>query len=757
MDTPERVEYELFVSCLAGLEKPLAAELKTLGACRVRPLGGGVSAYADVQGAMRICLWSRLASRVMLVVGRANAGDANLLYEGVRRMAWEDVLAGGATIAVHAHGANEELRNTKFTSLKVKDALCDRVRERCGARPDVDADNPDASIDVRVRENRATVSLDLSGEPLNRRTYLRDDDGQDAALSCSLAAGVLALAGWDARAQGACLVDPACGDGALLLEAAAAACDLAPGLAREKWGFFAWAAFDADAWSGLLDEADERFEVGLSAAQVSDPSLARFVGVTASSPSVARARAYAKRAGLSCVVSVESRGVTDAAAAVERVAKNVHEDVAPSFLVASLLRGDDAATDAAPVADASAFVEAAAAAPSGARFAVAGDGGAVSFRFPASATTPFSLGRGRVETHGAVFSCPPSESHFILVPDSAGGAEHRVAVQEPASDQFAARLRKNAKERRKWARREGVSCYRVYDADLPDYNVAIDVYEGAGEAVGTTFLHVAEYQAPSSVDEGRARRRFEDAVAIASVVLGVRPEHVFCKVRRRERGGGQYARAARRSYVTWTQEGGYLFELDLSGYLDTGLFLDHRITRELVGSRAKGARFLNLFAYTGAATVHAAGGGAVETTTVDLSATYLDWAWRNMELNGFTGPEHSFVRSDVMDFITQTRRSPLRYDLIFVDPPTFSNSKAMGRRTWDVQRDHVELLVGVTRLLTKEGMAVFSCNLRTFKPDMQALAKYGVELEDVTASTIPHDFARNPKIHHCFFVRRRLG
>ena len=252
----------------------------------------------------------------------------------------------------------------------------------------------------------------------------------------------------------------------------------------------------------------------------------------------------------------------------------------------------------------------------------------------------------------------------------------------------------------------------------------------------------------------RAQRRFDDVLAIAPVALGVRPDHVFAKTRRRDKGGSQYRDAGSRSYVTHIDEGGYLLEVDFSGYLDTGIFLDHRITRQLVGSKAAGKRFLNLFAYTGTATVHAAGGGAVETTTVDLSQTYLDWARRNMEANGFDGPEHSFERADVMAWITECRRKPLRYDLIFADPPTFSNSKAMGKRTWDVQRDHVELLIGASRLLTEGGEIVFSCNLRSFKPDVDALARYGVVLENITAQTIPHDFERNPRIHQCYLARR---
>ena len=336
----------------------------------------------------------------------------------------------------------------------------------------------------------------------------------------------------------------------------------------------------------------------------------------------------------------------------------------------------------------------------------------------------------------------------------AGGKPQRVEVLEPASEQFASRLRKVFKERRKWAKREGVTCYRVYDSDLPDYAVAIDVYTGAGDARGNTYLHIAEYAAPASVDPDKARRRFNDALALAPVVCGIRPDHVFSKTRLREKGGSQYRNAGHRAYVTTVDEGDYRFEVDLAGRLDTGLFLDHRLTRELIGEKAEGARFLNLFAYTGTASVYAAGAGARSTTTVDLSQTYLDWAQRNMVANGFSGREHTFERADVMRWITEARRSGKRFDLIFVDPPTFSNSKAMGKRTWDVQRDHVELLIGVTHLLSEEGEAVFSCNLRNFKPYEEDLERYGVAIEDISAATIPEDFARTPKIHKCYIVRR---
>ena len=348
-----------------------------------------------------------------------------------------------------------------------------------------------------------------------------------------------------------------------------------------------------------------------------------------------------------------------------------------------------------------------------------------------------------------------AERREVTVFDVKANRERVIPVLEQTSEQFAARLKKNMKERRKWADRNFVTCYRVYDADLPDYAVAIDVYNGAEESRGETFLVIAEYQAPREIDHWRAANRLRDVLTLAPIVLGVDADKVFNRTRKQEKGGGQYRNAgAPRSRKATVEENGCMFEVDFGTYLDTGLFLDQRITRGKVAELAVGKSFLNLFAYTGTATVHAAVAGAKSTLTVDLSQTYLAWAARNMELNGCDGPEHGFVRADVLQWIVRACREKPRFDLIFVDPPTFSNSKAMGKNTWSVQRDHVMLLSHVVRLLAPGGEAVFSCNLRNFKPDYEALAAAGVAMEDITAQTIPYDFARNPKIHCCFKVRR---
>lgn len=777
---------EFFASCLTGFEQTLAGELKRLRIRHVRPLRGGVAFFGRPIDAERVCLWSRVASRVTAVVGRVNAGDAELMYAGVYDLPWEDVVAPGAKIAVRAHGTNEELRNTQFTALKVKDAICDSLRSRTGARPDVDADDPDALIEVRVRENRATVTFDISGESLHLRSYFDEKDEGDAVLACSHAAALLeAMGAADRLRAGWFLVDPTCLVDFTLCEAAGIAADQAPGLVRERWGFGGWALHDEDAWADILAEADARFEEGLSQlmrdskvgdpAGMPNPDRVRIAGLAPSRGAVTRARRHLRNAGFSALVQVECSTDQDFVDDLARLARTAKRRRDAAVLVCHVSEADSTEDEAYAAFRAARFMAAVRRALPGSAYGVIDERG-MAARFSGEPSVNERIGAGRIATRMQIFEDVASNQVEVRVPNPEGGPDVPVEVNESKSEQFAARLRKVARERRKWAQSEGVSCYRVYDADLPEYNAAVDVYEGALSDEGTTFAHIAEYRAPSSVDELTARRRFEDLLALTPVVLGVRPGFVSSKVRSRSRGGSQYRDAGKRSLIAHTSEAGLVFEIDLAGYLDTGLFLDHRITRRIVGDMARGKRFLNLFAYTGAATVHAAAGGAESTVTVDLSQTYLDWAQRNMRLNGFAcggAPvdgrrgsrdaraaghggrvEHEFVRADVMPWIVDARRQGRQFDLIFVDPPTFSNSKAMGRRTWDVQRDHVELLVGVSRLLARGGEVVFSCNLRSFKPDYDELARLGVELTDITADTIPRDFERNARIHRCYLARR---
>jgi 23S rRNA (guanine2445-N2)-methyltransferase / 23S rRNA (guanine2069-N7)-methyltransferase len=308
---------------------------------------------------------------------------------------------------------------------------------------------------------------------------------------------------------------------------------------------------------------------------------------------------------------------------------------------------------------------------------------------------------------------------------------------------FVNRLRRNRRLLRRWLRNEEISCYRLYDADCPEYAAAVDVYE-------ERWAHVQEYAPPATVDPRAAEKRRSEILQLLPGVLGIEPADLFFKTRRRQRGRGQYARLDRSGEFHPVREGDCRFLVNFSDYLDTGLFLDHRITRRLIGELASGRRFLNLFCYTATATVSAARGGAAASVSVDSSATYLDWARKNLELNGISAEKHRLVRADCLEYL---RRDTGSYGLIFLDPPTFSNSKDR-RRVFDIQRDHAELILLAAARLATGGILLFSCNYRKFKLDTAALSALAVE--DLTEATRPRDFARR-RPHVCYRISRRLS
>lgn len=755
---------EFFASCQAGMEDALARELKTFGIQKTRPLGGGVTFFTDLEHAYKALLWSRLSSRVHLVLDRVFSKDGDELYANVRQMPWHRILAEDATIAVFVSGTNAELRNTLYTSQRIKDAICDKVRQVRGERPNVDSKNPDAVISVRLFREKATVSFDLAGDSLYNRSYITQR-GQSVTVDVGFANMLLESVNW--RTLGYRrhyrLIDPVCNNPMLAVEAATVVADRAPGLTRSTWGFTGWAEHDADLWNRLLDEADERFENGLKdAAGLGALTL----GITRHQIVANQGAQYLKAAGvegLGQIIAVDGdaaipatdramRAVNRAAESYRKQAEAAGTEDKPVVRQAALV-----ATNLSPAHDVDVaynalstelFMRACEQAPEGSLFAEVGTDLAAMYGHAPSQEE--RVGGKRIESPLLIFTKPPVPRHLIPVIGLEDGIEHQVPVYEEGSDQFAARLRKIAKERRKWAQTMGISCYRIYDADLLDYMVAIDRYEDVN---GNAYLSIAEYAPPATVDPDRARRRFEDVLSIAPVVLGISPNDVFTKTRRQEKGGGQYRDSGSESRVIMVKEGGYTFEVDLGGRLDTGLFLDHRLIRHMIQDQADGKRFLNLFAYTGSATVYAAGGGARSTVTVDMSGNYLQWAERNLENNGYAGRSYRFECEDVTAWIGDARRKHRIFDLIFVDPPTFSNSKQMGSRTWDVQRDHFELLVGVVHLLESNGLCIFSCNLKSFKPDEWRLAHFGIHIEDISERTIPQDFERRMNIHKCYLVR----
>lgn len=781
--------YEFSAPCPLHFEEALAAELRDLGCRRVRPLTGSVSFAGDNGQAMRVCLWSRIASRLTLVLKRVNANTADELYGEASRIAWEQHLRLDSTFAVRVRGANNALRDQRFTAQRVKDAIVDRFRQVTGTRPSVDSERPDLYISCVIHRQKATLGIDLAGETLINRSYRVARRSRSAAnpgtyLREDLAYLMLDCADWPRRSRrepDSVFLDPLGTTPTLAIEAACVACDRAPGLLRPQWGFEAWAGYDPAIWGQLIDEADGRFEAGLA--------TGRRVIVLAGDPGVrAEIASMAARARVQSAIHILDASPADldlgpaslSGSAMglclpDRMGASVPTSDLPALLAAvgalcrtpalreapivSLSPDDDLAFALMAPAEKTLRVMNGSSStaihlyPSQGRVARMAAGGA-----PAADSTEAAAGPGgqaqQAQT-GQQAQTAPSVEEASLTTTLDLGQGKSVEVLLPTSDQFAARLAKVAKQRAKWARKNGVSCYRIYDTDLPDYAFTVDLYQGCASTPGR-WVVLSEHCPPKEIDPVMAARRRADALVITPQVLDIDPHDLFFKTRKHSRGGSQYAQdhRGRVQRTALVEEGGLVFEVNFTDYLDSGLFLDNRPVRERIRQSVGTGRFLNLFAYTGTASVYAADGGAFSTTTVDMSATYLSWAQRNMQQNGFSGPAHEFVQADVTQWIREQRRSPKRWGLIYIDPPTFSNSARMRVKGFDVQRDHAELLIGASRLLSRDGQIIFTCNLRSFKPDTAALAKAGVIIEDVTASSIPDDYARNARVHHCYLVRR---
>ena len=700
---------EFFATCPKGLEYLLVDELKALGAVDVHEALAGAHFAGDLDAGYRACLWSRLASRVLMPIAEFPVEDGDALYAGAREIDWREHLDIATSFAADAVGATSGITHSQYAALRVKDAIVDAFRDATGERPNVDTENPGLRVNLVLRRDKAIVSINLSGAPLHQRGY-RKGAGL-APLKENLAAAMLLRAGWPAiYAGGGGLVDPLCGSGTLPIEAALIAADVAPGLRRAHWGFSGWRGHDAALWKTLHDAAQARATTGLQALKPV------FFGFDANPTVLNEARRNAQEALLSGFIKLGRQSLEHL--------HRPHELEQPGLVITNPPYGERMGDDADVIALYRLL---------GTKLKTEFPGWHVSV-IAADEAHGHALGL-RADKRYKLFNGAIECTLLNFEVAAADAPRPEPKPLSPGAQMVKNRIEKNFRHLRKQAQREDVECWRVYDADLPEYAAAIDIY---GE-----HLHIQEYAAPASIDENLARTRWRELVRAAGAALGVPREHIALKQRRRGKGGEKYGRLDERGEFLEVGEGGLKFLVNLHDYLDTGLFLDHRPLRARVRELAKGRRFLNLFCYTGSVSVYAAAGGAVETTSVDLSQTYLDWAMRNLAINGFDLVRHKLVREDAVDFL-QSRSA--MYDLIFVDPPTFSNSKRA--EDFDVQRDHARLLNLCGDRLLPGGAILFSNNFRRFKLDEEALARFAIR--EISAQTIPFDFARSPRIHRAW-------
>lgn len=713
------VVHPFFATCPKGIEPLLAEELRALGAADVRETRAGVAFAGDLTHAYRVCLWSRLASRVLMPLAQFKAPSADALYQGVRTIQWSEHIGPEGTLAVDCTAVQSPITHSHYAALKVKDAIVDQLRDEFGARPSVDTERPDLRVNVYLNHLDAVVGIDLSGDALHRRGYRAD--AMAAPMKENLAAAILLRAGWPAIARtGGALTDPMCGSGTLLIEGAFIAADIAPGLMREHFGFLKLRGHDRAAWTALVDEAHTRRAEGLK-------HLPPIQGYDSDARAVRAARDNLGRAGLGERIKIERRELSACEPA----------SLPAGLVVANPPYGERMGQAHELPALYAALGDALKRCYPGWRAAVLTGDPELGKNMGMRANRLHTLYNGALECRLLHFEV--DEKWFMRPrPDDTAPVE-----LGPGAEMLANRLRKDLKHFGRWAARQEIGAYRLYDADMHEYNLAIDVYEGARR-----WAHIQEYEAPDTIEPRLARRRLREALAVIPSVLDIPAEQMYFKIRRRQKNRAQYEKLDHTGEFHEVREGACRFLVNLTDYLDTGLFLDHRSTRALIGQLARGKRFLNLFGYTGSATVYAGLGGARGTTTVDMSRTYLDWARRNLELNGLRASEHELVQADVLTWLAEY--SGPRYGLIFLDPPTFSRSKRM-EDTFDVQRDHVQLIQRVAGLLEPEGILIFSTNYRRFRIDA---ALEGLKVEDITRKTVPKDFERNPRIHQCFRITR---
>ncbi|QLB12586.1 23S rRNA m(2)G-2445 methyltransferase [Bisgaardia hudsonensis] len=713
---------QLFATTSRGFEELLKVELTELGATECRVVQGGVHFQATDEIQYKVLLWSRLSSRILLPLVETKIYSDLDLYSTVISQNWLELFDERTTFLVDFNGTNQDIRHTQFGAMRVKDGIVDYFERNGKARPTVDKDNPDIRIHTYLNRENLIVSLDLSGDALHIRGY-REETGK-APLRETLAAAIVLRSGWQ---QGTPLLDPMCGSGTLLIEAAQMEVKIAPQLYRLRWGFDFWKGHNQDAWDKVKKEA-----LSLAEFECSKNTQAHFYGLDLDHRVLEKAKKNAKSAGVAHLIQWKQGDIASL--------QNPFDKESIGTVICNPPYGERIGTTPALIALYSVF---------GQRLKQQ----FVDWNVSIFSGEPTLLDCLRLRSHrqfkakNGPLDCVQKNYRISQrkLSDNAdkSAVENSLEFNENSvqmAPDFANRLQKNIKKIEKWAKQQGLDAYRLYDADLPEYNLAVDRY--------ADNIVIQEYAAPKTIDENKARQRLLDAVSATLAVTGIETNKLILKVRQKQKGTNQYEKLAHKGEYFYVTEYGAKLWVNLTDYLDTGLFLDHRLTRKMLGEMAKDKDFLNLFAYTGSATVHAALGKAKSTTTVDMSNTYLNWAEQNLLLNDIEGKQHKLIQADCLQWLEHCDR---QFDLIFVDPPTFSNSKRM-EDSWDVQRDHIKLMSNLKRILRKEGTIVFSNNKRGFKMDFDGLATLGLTAVEISAKTLPLDFQRNKQIHNCWLI-----
>ena len=749
------LSFDLIITCADGLEAPLQTELTSFGIASEIKSTGRLAVTGTLRDLYTICLWSRVASRVLMLIKRKNINAeydvAEQLYGLAKSVDWTQQFSLEQTFAIRLSVDKRVAVSQQFAMLRIKDAIADTFNEIYDSRPNVDSKNPDFSVFATVNDKQAELYLDLSGTSLHRRGYRVAMT--EAPLKENLAAALLYSAGWHKKNEQGdapfynALIDPMCGSGTFIIEALLMHCDYAVGIdkAANQFGFYEWQHHDDVLWKQMIDDAQMRFREALEIINEQPDTLPLILGFDADSGAILATEKNLIAAGLQDLLpllDLETRALDRLSSILKPLADDGRlsnpliitnppygerlgdeEMIKPLYQAIGLILQDSfAGSDINPML------------------------GILAANVEQVDILPIKEPKTLRCHNGAI---TVYFRYGTLIAGQTGNLVSRFEKREIEVEEgqdFINRLQKNLAKLKKLAKKDTVSNLRVYNADLPDFKVAVDLY---GD-----YVHVQEYAPPKTIPPETAKKRFNLALMGIREVFGINREQIFIKTRARQSGNDQYSKQGnteKRGKFHVAREDGAYFYVNFTDYLDTGLFIDHRNMRARIKDNSRNKSVLNLFAYTCTASVHAALAGAKKVTSVDLSQNYLDWGKQNFALNGLnvSGNKYQFVAADIFEWIKDNTE---QFDIIFIDPPTFSNSKKF-QGTFDVQRDHSAIINRAMNRLTADGILYFSNNFTRFELDEQLTERYDVV--DITQKTIGFDFDVKKPIHQSFEIRHR--
>jgi len=707
--------FHFVATCGAGLENLVKEEIISFGGNDPRTTPGAVSWKASsLQSAYRACLWSRFSSRILLQLASFTAKDPEDIYTGAGTVDWSKHFSGDTTFAVYCTlvKTGPELNHSHYASLKIKDAVVDQFRKRTGKRPDIDVRKPGIRINLHVQGTEATLALDISGDSLHRRGY-RASAGE-APLKETLAAAIVHLSGISQNiTTDHCLLDPMCGSGTLLIEAALIYGDSAPGLQRKEFGFIYWSRHNAKLWDKIVQEAIERED------KRTDIPWPPIIGYDADPRVVAVARKNVVNAGLQDKIVIKQKQLA-----------RLQPPAAKGTLIINPPYGERLSEKESVKYLYRCF---------GRIFRNHFANWQLGF-FTANPDLADMLSlswQDRQRLYNGPIKCrlltavAPGEETYSK-PEHVWEA-HKPAEELPASD-FANRLYKNCQKLLPWAKENKVTCLRLYDAELPEYNFAVELYE--------QWVYVLEYPRPASIDQDKAQQRFDGGLQAIREVLATPHSTLFIQSSAKK---NQQQNNKNREKLYEIMEGPGRYLAGFTHSRETGVFLNQRAIRAMLAEICNGRTFLHLFGKTATATVQAAAGGATSTTTIDLSEQLLVRARANLSLNGYGGPLHSCKAANSLEWLQSGRE---QYGVIFVDAPTSNRHKKM---VFDIHSDHEQLLRLAMARLAQTGILFFTSTAKKFT--LEPTLARDFKVEEITEKTIPFDFTGSKHICRCFSLQ----